>query len=155
MDWNELPLQPRHLGVPSGAFKMISGPMVRSAHTMHLCCTDINTISKWTETRIHMAHSPRSFTKCVQHDFRAYGMFSTNHAPILCQDEHYLQTDSNELHLSLVTKEYHRVRPKWFSSLWYVAQTMHQSCVKISTISKRNEMSLTIGCIQINFLSVW
>ena len=31
MDPNNLPLEPRHLGVPSGASKMISEPMVRLA----------------------------------------------------------------------------------------------------------------------------
>jgi hypothetical protein len=32
---------------------MISGPMVCLAKTMHLSCTDTNTVSKWTETRFH------------------------------------------------------------------------------------------------------
>jgi hypothetical protein len=35
-DWNELPLDPRHIGVPSGASKMISKPMVHLAQTVHL-----------------------------------------------------------------------------------------------------------------------
>jgi hypothetical protein len=52
----ELPLEPPHLGVPSGVAKMISKPMVRLAQTVHLSCTDINTVSKHTETRFHMAH---------------------------------------------------------------------------------------------------
>jgi hypothetical protein len=56
MDQNELPLEPRDLGVPSGVSKMISEPMVRLAQTVHLCCTDTNTISKQTETRLHMTH---------------------------------------------------------------------------------------------------
>ena len=33
---NELPAEPRHLGVPSSAYKTISDPMVRSAQTVHL-----------------------------------------------------------------------------------------------------------------------
>ena len=32
---NEIPHDPRHLGVPSGASKTISEPMVRSAQTVH------------------------------------------------------------------------------------------------------------------------
>jgi hypothetical protein len=114
--------------------------MVRSAQTVHLSCIKICSISKQTESSIH---------------------------------------------LSLITKEYHQVRPKWFLSLWYVrckpctylvsrlalslnklnqastwashlvvsssasktisklvvrfVQTVHQSCVKISTIS--NELN--------------
>jgi hypothetical protein len=41
---------------PSGAFKMISEPMVRLAQTVHQSCTDTNTVSKWTKTRFHMNH---------------------------------------------------------------------------------------------------
>jgi hypothetical protein len=50
----ELPLEPRHLGVPSGAPKMIYMPMVCSVETMHLSCTNTNTVSKRTKT--HTAH---------------------------------------------------------------------------------------------------
>jgi hypothetical protein len=56
MDQNELPLEPHDLGVPSGARKMISEPMVRLEQTVHLPCTDANTVSKRIETRFHMTH---------------------------------------------------------------------------------------------------
>jgi hypothetical protein len=39
-----------------GASKMISEPMVRSAQTVHLCCTDANSISNRTKTRFRMTH---------------------------------------------------------------------------------------------------
>ena len=42
MERSEIPLDPRHLGVPSGASKMISEPMVRSTQTMHLSCIKID-----------------------------------------------------------------------------------------------------------------
>jgi hypothetical protein len=74
MDQSEHPLKPRHLGVPSGAPKRISEPMVRLAQTVHLSCTDPNAISKRTEMRFDLTH---------------------------------------------VTKEFHRVGPKSFLSLWY------------------------------------
>ena len=67
IDRNEISHDPRHLGVPSGASKTISNPMVRSAQTAHLSCVKTSTISNGTETRFH---------------------------------------------LSLVTEEYHQVRPK-------------------------------------------
>jgi hypothetical protein len=54
MDRNKLPLEPRHLVVPSGASKMISEPMVRLVQTVHLSCTDTNNVSKWIETRFHI-----------------------------------------------------------------------------------------------------
>jgi hypothetical protein len=42
MEWNEHPLEPRHLGVPSSASKIISEPMVHLAQNMQLSCTDTN-----------------------------------------------------------------------------------------------------------------
>jgi hypothetical protein len=68
-DSNKLPLEPHHLGVSSGASKTISEPIVCSAQTVHLYCPDTNTVSKQTETRLDMTHSPRSSIGCVQHDF--------------------------------------------------------------------------------------
>jgi hypothetical protein len=56
MDQNEPPLEPRQLGVPLGAFKMISEAMVCLAQTMHLSCTDTDTVSKRTEMRFYMTH---------------------------------------------------------------------------------------------------
>jgi uncharacterized protein YcgL (UPF0745 family) len=38
MDRTELPLEPRHIGVPSSVSKMISMPMLRSVQTVHLSC---------------------------------------------------------------------------------------------------------------------
>jgi hypothetical protein len=46
IDRNELPLDPYHIGVPSGASKMISEPMVYLAQTVLLSYVEINTISK-------------------------------------------------------------------------------------------------------------
>jgi hypothetical protein len=40
-------------------------------------------------------------------------------------------------HLSHVNYEFHRVRPKWFSSRLHVPhKTVHLSCVEINIISK-------------------
>jgi len=44
--WTELSLEPRHVGVPLGASKMISKLMVHLAQNLHLSCTDTNTVSK-------------------------------------------------------------------------------------------------------------
>jgi hypothetical protein len=43
---DKAPLGPRHVGVPSGASKMIYEPMVCLTQIEHLSCTDANTISK-------------------------------------------------------------------------------------------------------------
>jgi hypothetical protein len=55
-DSSKLPLEPRHLGVSSGVSKMISEPMVRLAQTAHQSCSDTNTVSKRTETRLYVTH---------------------------------------------------------------------------------------------------
>jgi hypothetical protein len=55
-DRNELPLDPRQVGVPSGVPKMISKPMVHLAQTMQLYCAETNTISKQIEIRFHLTN---------------------------------------------------------------------------------------------------
>jgi hypothetical protein len=52
----KLSLEPGHLGVPSGASKMIYEPMVHLAQTVYLSSTDTNTISKRKEERFCMTH---------------------------------------------------------------------------------------------------
>jgi hypothetical protein len=54
-EWNEHPLEPRHIGVPSGACKIISRPMVCSPQTMHLSYVKISTFSKRTESSFHFS----------------------------------------------------------------------------------------------------
>jgi hypothetical protein len=56
MGQNEHPLKLHHLGVASGASKIISEPMVRLVQTMNLSCIDTNTVSKQTETSFQMTH---------------------------------------------------------------------------------------------------
>jgi hypothetical protein len=60
-DRTKLPLEPCHLGVPPSVSKMISMPMVCSVHTVHLSCTDTNTVSKRTKTRFRTAHVTYEF----------------------------------------------------------------------------------------------
>jgi hypothetical protein len=67
------------MGVP----KMIAMPVVHSAETEHLSCTEINTISKRTEMSSTRPTSPSSTIGCIQNDFQAYGTFGANRAPIL------------------------------------------------------------------------
>jgi hypothetical protein len=54
-DRNEILHDPRHLGVPSGASKMISEPVVQFAQIVRLSCTEPNTISKQIETSFHLS----------------------------------------------------------------------------------------------------
>jgi hypothetical protein len=87
MDRNVIWHDPRHLRVPSGASKMISEPIVQLAQTdmthvtlelsgaskmvsdpmvclgqtMHLSCTNTNTVSKWIKMRFDMTHVTLEF----------------------------------------------------------------------------------------------
>jgi hypothetical protein len=44
------------LGGTTGATKMISKPVERSAQTVSRSCSKINTVSKWIETSFHLTH---------------------------------------------------------------------------------------------------
>jgi hypothetical protein len=54
MDQNEIPHDPRHLGFPSGASKMIFEAVLRSAQTVDLSCVKISTIYERTESSFHL-----------------------------------------------------------------------------------------------------
>jgi hypothetical protein len=56
MERSEIPNDPSHLVVPSGASKRISKPMVRSTQTVHLTCVKISSISKQTELSLEPHH---------------------------------------------------------------------------------------------------
>jgi hypothetical protein len=86
--------------------------------------------------------SPRSSIGCVQNDFWAYGTFGVNRAPILHWHLQRLQMDQNEIphdpcHLGVPSGVSKMISEPMVRS----AQTVHWSCIKISTISKRNETS--------------
>jgi hypothetical protein len=104
------PPDPRHLGVPSGTSKMIYQPMVHLTQTEHLSCTDANTVSKIDQNKI--PHDP-------PHLGVPSGASNTIFEPTVCstQTVHQSCIKSSTIskrtklsfHLSLVTKESHRV----------------------------------------------
>jgi hypothetical protein len=119
------PLDPRHLGMPSGETKLIYEPLVHSAQTLHLSCVKISTISNELNQASTWVSSPRSTIGCVQNNFWAYGMFSTNRAPIFMTPTLSLNGPKWDSTLTHVTLEFHRVCPIWFLSLWYVRRKPH------------------------------
>jgi hypothetical protein len=96
-------IDPCHLGVPPGVSNMISEPLVRSAQTAHLFCVKISTISNELNQASTWASSPRSTIGCVQNNFWAYGMFSTNRAPILNRHQHFSKWTKTWFHMTHVT----------------------------------------------------
>jgi hypothetical protein len=109
-----------HLGVPSGASKIIYEPVVRSMQTVHLSCVKISTISNELNQASTCASAPRSTIGCVKMIYET----------TLCLEQTvYLScTDTNTIskwtimrfHVTHVTLEFYRVHPKQFLWLWYV-----------------------------------
>jgi hypothetical protein len=164
------------------------------AQTMHLSCTDTNTVSKWIETRFQMTNvtekihrvrpkwflsllyiqrklctclasrlalclyrpkwastwstSSKSTIECVQNDFCAYGTFGANRAPILHWHYHHLQMDWNEIpHDQCHIGDPSGVSKIISDPMLRSAQTVHLSCVKVSTISKQTKTSIHLSLV--------
>jgi hypothetical protein len=188
---------------------MISEPKVRLPQTMHLSCTDTNTVSKWTEIRLHMprhlvvpsgaykpifeplvrrlkpctylalglalspnepnrastwASSPRSTIGCVRNDFWAYCTFGANRTPIMHRHYHCLQADQNKI----PHDPHHLGVPSGASKMIFepTVRSTHDvqlSWVKVSTIFKQTESSFHLSLITLEyhwfhperFLSLW
>jgi hypothetical protein len=117
MDRNEIRHDPRHLGVPSGASKMISDPMVRSMQTMHLSYTNTN---QFQIDRNDIPQDP-CYLKVPS------GVSKTIYEPMvhLAQTMHLSCTDTNiiskwietRFDTTRITQEFHRVHPKLFVNL--------------------------------------
>jgi hypothetical protein len=142
MGRNEILDDPRHLGVPSGATKMISEPMECSAQTMHLSFVKITTISKQTKTGFHLSLVTLEYHRVRLKRFLSLWYVWRIRAPILHPHKHHLQTFQNESphdprHLGVPPGASKTIsEPKVHS-----AQTLHNKCVKISTISKWTKTS--------------
>jgi hypothetical protein len=134
---------------------MFSEPMVRSTQTLHLTCVKISTISNELNQASTWASSPRSTIGCVQNDFLAYGMFSTN-LHLSCTDTNTIsKCTKTRFHMTHITLEFHWVRPKWFSeAMVHSEQTVHLSCIKISTIFERSGSSFHLSLVTLEYYRV-
>jgi hypothetical protein len=89
----------------------------------------LNQASTW-------ASSPRSTIMGVQNDSGPIVRLAQT-MQLSCTDTNTISKRTElSFHLSLVNYEYHRVRPKWFLSLWYV---WCKPCTDPDTVSKRTE----------------
>jgi hypothetical protein len=141
MDQNEVPLEHHHLGVPSGASKMISESMVRSVQTMHLFCTDANSISNQTETRFHMTHITYKFHRVRPKQFLTQWYIHrkpcTYFASILALSPNKLKWLPLEpRHIRLPSGASKTIT----EPMVHLARIMHPSCTDTNTVSKQTEM---------------
>jgi hypothetical protein len=148
MDQNEIPNDPRHLGVRYTASKMVFEAMVYLAQTKLQSCVKISTFYKRTKKSFLLSLEPRSAIRCVKNNFCAYDMFSANSAPILQQHKHCLQMDGNEIphdprHLGVLSGASKMISEPMVHS----AQTAPLSCIKISAISKQTKSSFHLSLI--------
>jgi hypothetical protein len=156
---------------------MISMPTVCSVQTVHLSCTDTNTVSKWTKTRFHTTHVTYKFyrvrlklftslwyVQCKPCTYLATGLALSPYGQNRARpDPHHLgvpsgaskmiyepmvcfKTDQNEIphvphHLGVSTGASNTI----FEPTLRSTQTVHQSCIKSCTISKRTEPSFNLS----------
>ena len=92
--------------------------------------------------------SPRCSIGCVPADFQAYGTFDAKLATILHRRQHCLQPDRNEILRDPRPLGVPSGASKMISEpMVCLTQTAHLSCVKISTISTRTEMSFHLSLV--------
>jgi hypothetical protein len=118
---NRAPPDPRHLGVPSSASKMMYEPIVHLTQIEHLSWTDANTVSNTDQNEIpqdpHQLGVPSGASYTISETI--VRLMQTVHQSCIKSSTIPNQTEPS-FHLSHVTKESHRVRPKRFLCLWYV-----------------------------------
>ena len=113
--------------------------LVCSMQTMHLSFIKVSTISKQTESSIHL--SP-----CVQNCFLDYGALGPNGASILHQNLRCLQMDRSEIPYDTRHQGVPSGGSKLFSKHMVCSmQTMHLSCIRIITISKLTDPSFHLS----------
>jgi hypothetical protein len=148
MDRNEIWHDLHHLGVPSGTSKMISEPMVHLAQTVLLSCVKISTISKWTEPSFHMSLLALEYDRVRSKRFLTLWYIwhkpSTYLALTLTPSLNELKWDST---WATSPRSSIGFVQNYFQAYGSLAQTMHLSCVKISTISKRTETSFHLSLV--------
>jgi hypothetical protein len=126
---NEIPHDPPHLGVPSGASKMISEPMVRSAQNMHLLASRLALSPNLPNQASTWASSPRS-TSGASKTIYEHMVHSAQTVLLSCTDTNIVCKHTKmRLHITHVTYGFHRVCPKWFLSLRYI---WHKSCIYLA-----------------------
>jgi hypothetical protein len=148
MDWIDLPLKPRLLGIPSCASKMISVLVVRSAKPFTYLASRLALYKmNWVKHPLELRHVGV-----------LSGASQTISEPMVClaQTVHLSCADPNTVfkwtktrfHMTHFTLEFHWVRPKQFYDVVVCsAQNVHLSSVKISTIFERSELSFDLSLV--------
>jgi hypothetical protein len=119
MERSKIAHDPHHPGVPSGAPKLISKPMVHWTQTVHLSCVKISTTSEWTELLLEprLWWVPSGVPKMISD--RMVHFLQTVH--LSCTDTNTVcKQKADRFDMTHVTLGFQRGRPKRFLSIWYV-----------------------------------
>jgi hypothetical protein len=155
MDWNELLVEPRNLGVPLGASKTISKPMLHLALTVHISWIRTNQNELPLEPRDLGVPSDASkmISKPMVHLAQTVYLSCTDTNTISKQTE-------RRFHRTHIIEEFHRPCPKRFLSLWYFRRkpcTYLASKLALSpnrpkqASSKASSHRSTFGCVRNDF----
>ena len=141
MERSETPHDPRDLGVPSGASKMMFEPMVRLTKTVHLSCVKISTISKRTETSFHLSIINYYYQRVRLKRFLS--RWYVWRKPCTYLASRIARKDRNELPL----EPRHLVVPSSATKMISEAmvcqpKTMHLYCTDTNSVSKQKVASL-------------
>jgi hypothetical protein len=160
MEWNEHRLESCHQGVPSGASKTISEPVVRSAQTVHLSYVKFSTISKWTESSFQLSLLTMEYRpvrpKWFLSLWHVWRKPCTHLAMTVTLSPNGMKRDSTS---PMSPRSSIGCIQNVFWAYGTFGANRHLSCVKISTISKWTESSFhlsltprsTIGGVQNDF----
>jgi hypothetical protein len=131
MERSEILQDPRHLGVPLGASKMIYENMVCSMQTMHLSCIELALSPKGPKQASTWASWPSGAIECVQKDLWAYGTSTANHEPT-CTDTNTVSHRKEKRDSTWPTSPRGSIGciQKWFPSLWFIR---HKSCTYLAS----------------------
>jgi hypothetical protein len=157
MDRNELLLKPHHLGVPSGASKMISEPMVCLVQTVHVPSIKISTISKRTEMSFHLSLITSEYHQVhlkwflsLWHVQRKPCMYLASRLALSSNGPKQASTWASSSCNSIGCIQ------NYFLACGTFAELMHLSCTYTNTISKQSEMRFKFHPVhRKQFLSLW
>ena len=145
---NQIPHDACHPGVPSGVSNTISEPMVRSAQSVNRSCVKISTISKRNKTSFHFSFVTKEYHQVRSKRYMSLWYVWRKTCTYLALTLTPSPNGPNEIpddpcHLGVPTDASKMVSEPMVRS----AQTVHRSCVKISTISKWTKMSFQLGFV--------
>jgi len=125
-----------------GSFRESVSFVRRYVHGLHLMHQRLR--NHFRRTRCSLL--PRSTIGCVQNGFLAYAALCANLAPILHRNSHCLQSYRSKItydtrHLGVPSCASRLISKHLVCSM----QTVHLSCIKITTISKQTEPSIHLS----------